>query len=633
VARPALIAVCAVACVLAAAVAAGPASSLPRQSCQGRQATIVDSGTGKVRGTARADVILDLTGDARVDGGGGNDRICTGAGDDRVLGGSGSDRIETRGGSDEVEGGNGSDRVDAGAGEDVVIGERGNDVVEAGTGDRDFVNGSLGDDTLSGGAGSFDQVTGSVGNDRLDGGPGDGDVLRGDRGGDTLNGGPGAHDTASYAVSGDSGQVLGGRGVEVDLGRGVANSDGDDELSAVEDAIGTPFSDRLLGGPGPNFLYGANGGDQLIGNGAGDTAFGGAGGDRCGEFEGEDSCELHGVTGANPEAEALLLSGNFMPKPRLQVDLAGGPGATSLGVIVASNISLHEKPGVEIVVAFESGAWIVREAQLPIEAGDQCSLVATGEVRCPISGTPDALLLSGTAGADRLEVAESVPATVTALVEGEDGSDELIGGPGDDSLEGFGQPLGDLLFGRGGDDALANGRLDEGGPGSDLLIAWPCAAQRVVGGGGVDSVSFARALGFRGIEATLGGTAGLTAEPKRGEPAGCPPAATGPTVIEGSVESIEGSPGDDVLVGDASRNILLGRSGDDALRGEGGDDFLVGGIGRDELFGGAGLDRLYAVDHGRDPAIDCGPGGDAGVAKIDGSDPRPRSCRLLGSPG
>ena len=48
--------------------------------CLGKPATIV--GSGQVRGTAHADVIVSGGSSDHVDGGRGNDRICTAGGDD-----------------------------------------------------------------------------------------------------------------------------------------------------------------------------------------------------------------------------------------------------------------------------------------------------------------------------------------------------------------------------------------------------------------------------------------------------------------------------------------------------------------------------------------------------------------------
>jgi Ca2+-binding RTX toxin-like protein len=58
------------------------------------------------------------------------------------------------------------------------------------------------------------------------------------------------------------------------------------------------------------------------------------------------------------------------------------------------------------------------------------------------------------------------------------------------------------------------------------------------------------------------------------------------------VEDLEGSPYDDVLVGDARGNDIDGGNGSDALLGSDGGDRLLGGRGDDRLRGGAGADVL-----------------------------------------
>src|SRR4030095_2492228 len=58
------------------------------------------------------------------------------------------------------------------------------------------------------------------------------------------------------------------------------------------------------------------------------------------------------------------------------------------------------------------------------------------------------------------------------------------------------------------------------------------------------------------------------------------------------VEDLEGSPYDDVLVGNADRNQIDGGNGSDALLGSDGADRLLGGRGDDTLRGGAGADVL-----------------------------------------
>lgn len=593
-------------------------------TCFGRPATRVHlNGDAHVHGTDHADVIVTGSGDDVILGGGGNDRICSGNGRDRIVGGVGSDLIDAGAGDDSVNGGNGSDQVRGGPGTDVLVGTRGNDQLFGDSGSRDLVSGGLGDDTLSGGAGNFDQVVGGIGNDRLYGGAGEGDILRGDRGADLFDGGAGTHDEASFAISGENGLVVGGKGVAVDLSSGTAQNDGRDKLTGIEDVVGTPFHDTLIGAAGvANDLYGAGGNDDLRGNGAEDGAFGGPGSDICSDVAAEVSC------GSEPLTQV----------PRMEVDLTGGPASATLTAVfrqaefLPGEMPSENPAGVHAVALFEAGAWIFREEPLPIVAGDRCSTTSPSEVRCPVEGKPEAVFLDGTRADDWLEVNENVPSYASATLRGEYGTDTLVGGRGDDSLDGSPSntiyPT-DILKGRGGDDALTYGALLEGGAGSDLLIASICSGERIDGGPGADSVSFARTEG--GVEAKIGGGAVFAPvnTPHQHRPAGCGDDPTVPPAhIDGSVERIEGSRWDDVLIGNEGPNTLLGRGGDDQLLGRGGDDLLVGGQGRDQLFGQQGFDRLYSRDGHPDQVINCGnnplPGG---VATVDTRDPWPRNCR------
>jgi Ca2+-binding RTX toxin-like protein len=600
----------------------GPA---PTPTCFGLPATITGpDGRGEVEGTLHADVIVTRPGADMVDAGGGNDLICAGAGADRIKGGLGSDRIEAGASDDTVEGGNGSDRVDGGSGHDTLIGERGNDILHGGAGSRDFADGGLGDDTVFGGAGDEDQVIGGVGNDELQGGPGDGDVLRGDHGRDLFDGGLGAHDAASFAVSGFTGaNSFGGTGIVVNLAEGRALQDGRDRLRGVEDVVGSPFRDTISGDDGANVLYGAGGADALLASGAGDSAQGGAGSDICeGGFATENSCGQEAAGSS----------------PAIEVDLAGGPSGASLTAVIrlpplVAGVGMQkvEVPGVTMRVGFEAGAWVLREQPLRVLAGDNCVAASQWEARCPIAGKPDAVLLDGGVGADLIEVEASTPPYVSAFIDGEDGADTLVGGAGQDNLSGQPgltvNPV-DSLYGRGGDDSLANAALLDGGAGADLLISAPCADQEVHGGAGVDSVSFARSGGLAGVFATLGGVA----VENIGATGRCHfAAAEAPTKIDQSVERIEGSRGPDVLRGDTAANTLLGRGGDDRLEGGAGDDILVAGAGQDQLFGGAGFDRLYAAGGSRDRPIDCGDPGQ-GVAVGDPSDGAPSHCARIKPP-
>ena len=60
----------------------------------------------------------------------------------------------------------------------------------------------------------------------------------------------------------------------------------------------------------------------------------------------------------------------------------------------------------------------------------------------------------------------------------------------------------------------------------------------------------------------------------------------------GDADTLRGNGGPDILIGGAGDNTLYGGAGNDLLVGEGDTDLLIGGKGNDTLIGGAYLDRL-----------------------------------------
>ncbi|NMY13533.1 hypothetical protein PVE_P0089 (plasmid) [Pseudomonas veronii 1YdBTEX2] len=62
------------------------------------------------------------------------------------------------------------------------------------------------------------------------------------------------------------------------------------------------------------------------------------------------------------------------------------------------------------------------------------------------------------------------------------------------------------------------------------------------------------------------------------------------TVSSGSLPTLIGTSGPDVLRGDDTSEIIRGEGGADRIYGNGGDDIISGGLGRDILDGGAGAD-------------------------------------------
>jgi len=497
------------------------ASVAAAPSCGGKRATIV-SNAARIVGTKASETIVAGPRANAIYGRGGNDTICAG------------------GGADAIYGGRGSDDLDGGSGEDRVEGESGND-------------------SLSGGPGAHDRIEGGPGDDSLDGGLGDFDVLTGGPGNDGVDGGPGVHDVASYQGAGGP--------IAADLGSGQVTGAEDERLSGIEDVLGGSDEDELVGSSqAPNRLDGGPGDDRLVAFGGGDTALGGPGGDDCGgAFAARDSC---GPAGG---------------RDGTAVELYKSIADTSSLVVVGS------RGAVDVSVSRGGDGYLVESRSGPVQVhlGDRDSRScttdrATNSVAC--RGEVTSILASLGSGPDSFEVESSVPAQVSAIVDGGRGSDLLLGGGGDDTIYAGDDHETDTLGGGGGNDVLYgvnifHPRQDSGaarmfgGGGDDLLIGGqPCDADLYDGGlGDTDSASFARVRNSGTfVEASIGGP---VLDPD------VPECEAGR--IESSVEKIEGSPGPDLLSGDGGPNTLLGRGGDDRLDGRGGGDDCIGGNGVD----------------------------------------------------
>jgi Ca2+-binding RTX toxin-like protein len=147
------------------------------------------------------------------------------------------------------------------------------------------------------------------------------------------------------------------------------------------------------------------------------------------------------------------------------------------------------------------------------------------------------------------------------ILRGEEGDDVLNGQAGNDVI--FGGADNDVLLGESGNDALY------GGGGDDTLD----------GGAGSDWANYADATGGVVVDLEIQGTAQDT--------------HGGGVDTLVSIERVQGSAFDDLLVGDAGANILRGEGGDDTIFGGGGDDYLFGLDGEDWLFDEQGFNRLF----------------------------------------
>src|SRR5262245_7882386 len=224
------------------------------------------SGSDRISGNARANVVHAK---------GGNDTVTGAAGNDILDGEDGNDDLKGNGGNDSVHGGNGNDTIDPGADVNAVTDGAGNDRVDfrfnavavtyTTGGGNDTVIGTMFADKLTGSAGN-DRLEGRSGDDSLIGGAGN-DRLLGDLGENTLHDGSG-NDTVDFSLNAIGVQYTTEGGNDVVIG------------TVESDVItGSAGNDTLYGGPGSDLLYGQAGADTLYGQDGNDELFGQAGWD------------------------------------------------------------------------------------------------------------------------------------------------------------------------------------------------------------------------------------------------------------------------------------------------------------------------------------------------------------------
>lgn len=362
---------------------------------------------------------------------------------------------------------------------DTLFGGDGDDSL-AGQAGADALVGNGGNDTLAGGD-AADTLSGGTGNDSLDGGTGD-DSLDGGAGADTLDGGP-----------------------------------GDDTLN------GGSGNDLIADGSGHNLADGGSGDDTFLGVSAGDgsTLSGGAGQDvyRIGATAGTNPAALHGdqITDFTAGAGGDVLDLADL----LQYSLSAGGLAAGANPFVAQYLRI-----------VTSGAESVLQLDRDGPAGPSGWVSVLRLLNLDGQGLTAANILQGwnPFGAAGLSLA------------GDDGNNNLSGGPDDDRILGFAGN--DTLTGGTGHDTL------DGGTGDDSLA----------GGDGQDSL--------------IGGT---------------------------GADSIDGGAGDDSIDGGAGNDSLTGGTGADSIIGGDGDDSITLSTGGNSIDAGAGNDTLLGVDGAASP--------------------------------
>ena len=471
---------------------------------------------------------------------------------DVLNGTAGDDTINGLAGNDWLKGGGGNDGLDGGAGDDILDGGAGIDMAlyydsPAGVGvSLRTGNGFGGDaegDTLS----NIENLAGSSFDDGLEGddgvnqlfGFGGNDVLRGNGGADQLFGGTG-NDTALYVDS--------PVGVTVDLraGQGFHGTAEGDTLFSIENLVGSPFDDQLIGDDGANVLEGGDGNDFLQGGLGADTLRGSVfGTDVDTAFYGDSAV---GVVvnltrgqgfGGTAEGDTLISVENVL-------------GSYFNDVLIGNNVSnqLYGSNGDDILKG--GGGADILNGGLGIDTADYSN--APGPVVVDLSNSGNIIVFGehDAKGDTFISIENITGSPYDDMLVGDGGANVIQAGGGNDSLGGLGGN--DVLYGATGNDTY---QVEDAG---DVVIEY--AGQ-----------------GFDRVGALVSYTLAPGAEVE---------------VLEagGGFSSLAGIN----LVGNEFNNTIIGNAGNNVIAGGLGQDVILGGRGQDTLAGGAGGDVFVWTD-------------------------------------
>lgn len=558
------------------------------------------AGNDTLVGSDFSDTLDGGQGDDLLDGRGGNDLLIGGAGNDTLYGGAGDDTLNGGDGDDWLDGGQGYNQLSGGLGNDTyVLGEDYSAILEVAGGGIDTVRSSVshglgaaienlvltGSANIEGFGNELNnELTGNAGNNKLEGRDGN-DRLDGGAGNDQLSGGKG--DDVYFFSRGWGQDVVTDYGDGFDsiqFAAGILPGDlqlihqGDDLLLSLK---GTSDSLRVVGyftgnGVGANaieeirfangnvwtitqvrnlVLKGGDGNDLITGFSTADTLDGGLGNDT-----------LYGADGND-----LLIggSGNDL--------LDGGTG----------NDTLIGGLGDDTYVVDSLGDVIQESPNQGID-----TLESSISITSPLQANLENLRLTGSANLN------GVGNSANNLITGNQGANYLMGNAGNDTLSG-----------EGGNDTL------EGGAGNDVYrFARGWGADTIVnfesGSNGFDVIEFAAGILPSDIRATrtgnnlvlslVGTTDRITITNYFNSDGISSYAvdeirfASGTRWSLSNIKSmvLQGTSGNDTLIGYASADAISGGAGNDSILGADGHDTLDGGSGDDVLDGGNGNDRL-----------------------------------------
>ncbi|MGM9490763.1 calcium-binding protein [Ideonella sp. YS5] len=453
-----------------------------------------------------------------------------------------------------------------------------------------------------------DLIKGTPGDDSLVGTAGD-DTLNGREGADTMLGGAG-NDFYVVDNAGDVVTELADEGIDTvkssvsfTLGAYVENL----RLagSASLQGTGNELDNRLDGNAGDNLLGGLGGSDRLYGHGGNDSLDGGLGADLMAGGDGDDSYFVDDLADVVKEKAGAGLDTVYS-----SVDWTLSKGVENLD-LTADLVDVDGYGNALDNLISDSYS----DNYIDAGAGDDTILgghhISFGSDTLVGGAGNDSIQGGGDRASDFLYggLGNDTLASTTATMYGDEGDDVLNGGMG------YGHHAsGNTLYGGTGNDTLRSGGYVDGGDGDDVFETEITSV--AIGGTGNDTFTGSGGHGYSSflIDAGEGddyiaetGYNNFTVSAGQGSDFISVYSIMGMTVDAGSGDdwvsassgggancNVQGGEGNDTISAGGYHNTVSGGAGDDWLSGgrPGGDGTVQGDEGNDTLVATAGFDSL-----------------------------------------
>jgi len=376
---------------------------------------------------------------------------------------------------------------------------------------------------------------------------------------------------AGHRCFGQSATIVGTRGDDELVG--TAGGDVIVSLAGFDVVQGRGGDDRICAGPDDDFVRAGAGADRVEGSGGSDAVHGGGGPDRI--LTGAGAVEA--LFGGKGDDRMFAGAGSFD-------GLIGGPGDDLLDGGTGKDLAaFFDSPnGISADLVMDRAGGFGNDRLRRVEG-----LMGSNQDD-ELLGDDSSNLIVGQEGDDFVDARGS--GTLEGLgadqIDGGDGDDTLIGGPGADIVTyedsvgpidldlGLGTASGWGSDGLAGIEAVIGSFFDDTlhGDGQDNAFVGGDGDDLIDGRGGRDQAAYFDAVVPIDADLALGLVTGWGTDTLTG------------------IEDLSGSAFADALSGDDGPNAIEGGSGGDLLAGREGDDVLLGGNGMDTADGGGGTD-------------------------------------------